>query len=235
MSTTAVEFRRGMMRGKSGTIAALKAFGTKGQSFIGGPIGDEERRSHDISAWLLEDYSDGDSSVTTVMPTHAVSGSMAVRLGSLAIEIFHPGKGHTAGDLVVLLPAYGILATGDLLMWPVTFVGSTSFPQEFARSLDALIALKPRIVIPGHGPVMRADTAAAHLSITARLLHSMNEQVARAVGAGSTLAETRTVTDLTAFESALTNGAPLRRALFEYYVRQSGIARAYDEQRARSR
>lgn len=228
MTTTALEFRRAMLRGRAGTIKALKAFGEKGQSFMGGPISEEERRSHEVSALLLEDYSDGDSSVSTVIPTQTVSGRMTVKLGDHVVEVLHPGRGHTAGDLVVHLPGSGILATGDLVMWPVTFVGSTSFPADFARSLDGLLGLNARVVVPGHGPVLRGDEARDHMSLTARMLHYMNQQVTRAVKSGASLEEVRRELDLSQFELALTGGNPLRRALFDYYVRRSATGRLFE-------
>ena len=52
------------------------------------------------------------------------------------------GAGHSRADLVVHLPKEGIVATGDLVVWPVPLVGSTSLPSAFAATLEKLLALR---------------------------------------------------------------------------------------------
>lgn len=80
-------------------------------------------------------------------------------LGGLRVEIVHLGRGHTEGDLVVILPERGVIFVGDL----VESAGPPSFGPdcdlgEWAKTLDSLIGLVPPdgIVVVGHGePVNR--------------------------------------------------------------------------------
>jgi hypothetical protein len=96
-------------------------------------------------------------------------------------------------------------------MWPVTFVGTTSFPPDFAVTLDSLRALRPRVVVPGHGPVLRGDAADAHLALVSRMLHSLTAQVRAAAATGAPLDSVRARVDLGAFERALAGESPVRR------------------------
>jgi glyoxylase-like metal-dependent hydrolase (beta-lactamase superfamily II) len=75
-----------------------------------------------------------------------------LRLGSVEIELRHVGPAHTAEDLVVWVPQRGVLFAGDLFFrGRIPFVGQADSRQWIA-SLERLLALQPRTVIPGHGP-----------------------------------------------------------------------------------
>jgi len=56
--------------------------------------------------------------------------------------------------VVVYLPGRGIVASGDLVGAPVPFAFG-SHPGSWVKVLDSLIALKPRVIVLGHGPVQR--------------------------------------------------------------------------------
>jgi glyoxylase-like metal-dependent hydrolase (beta-lactamase superfamily II) len=89
-----------------------------------------------------------------VTSTDTVRRRMTLGGGSERIDLLWFGRGNTRGDLVVHLPSQGIVAAGDLVVSPVPFAFN-SHPASWVRVLDSLVALKPRIVVPGHGPVMR--------------------------------------------------------------------------------
>ena len=83
----------------------------------------------------------------------------------------------TRGDQVVHIPSEGIVATGDLVVHPVPF-GFNSYPREWIAVLDSIVRLRPRAIVPGHGPVMR-DLAYVH-----RVRAMLAEVVQRAAGGG---------------------------------------------------
>src|SRR6185295_11133619 len=74
--------------------------------------------------------------------------------GNAHVAIRWFGCANTRGDLVVSVPARGVVATGDLVVWPVPF-GFNAYPSGWIGALDSVLALQPRIVLPGHGPVQR--------------------------------------------------------------------------------
>jgi len=97
------------------------------------------------------------------LPTETFSSARVVDLGDRVVELVHPGKGHTAGDLVVRVGDADVLFAGDLveesaLRHGVPGYGSDCWPMEWPASLDLVVGLltPASLVVPGHGlPVGR--------------------------------------------------------------------------------
>lgn len=88
------------------------------------------------------------------------SSARVLDLGDRAVELIHPGKGHTAGDLVVRVPDADAVVAGDLVEEsdPV-FYGDDSHPFDWPLSLDLVLGLMTddTVVVPGHGAVVDRD------------------------------------------------------------------------------
>ncbi|NPC43169.1 MBL fold metallo-hydrolase [Nocardioides sp. zg-1230] len=95
---------------------------------------------------------------TTVrLPTHTFSSAVQLDLGDRAVELIHPGRGHTAGDLVVRVPDADVLVGGDLVEESdPPFIGDDSWPLEWPMTLDLVLGLMTdaTVVVPGHGRVV---------------------------------------------------------------------------------
>jgi glyoxylase-like metal-dependent hydrolase (beta-lactamase superfamily II) len=88
-------------------------------------------------------------------PDRPVTLADTLRLGGRTIVITHPGAAHTAGDLMIWLPAERVLFAGDVLVEDgVTMVVDGS-SRELLRALQAIDRLNPRVVVPGHGAIPR--------------------------------------------------------------------------------
>jgi glyoxylase-like metal-dependent hydrolase (beta-lactamase superfamily II) len=161
-----------------------------------------------------------------VLPTLTAEERLTLVRGARTIEIRHLGRGHSGADLVVYLPREGVVAAGDLVAWPVPLVGTTSHPAEFAAALERLIALKPAVIIPGHGPVMRDDS---YPRLVARLLNSIRDQTAAAIRRGETLEQARQSVNLAEFRDAVAGNSRLRGFVFDNYVTQPAIAAAFKQ------
>ena len=117
---------------------------------------DEQSREAAESAWTLvvgKEQMAGFSYAD--VPDVAVTTADTLRLAGRSIVIAHPWRGaaHTAGDLIVWLPAEGVLFAGDLLIEDgVTMVVDGS-SQGLLGALAALDALDPRVAVPGHGAI----------------------------------------------------------------------------------
>ena len=48
-------------------------------------------------------------------PERTFSSAIALDLGDRYVELVHPGRGHTAGDLVVRVPDADVVLAGDLV------------------------------------------------------------------------------------------------------------------------
>ena len=88
------------------------------------------------------------------LPTRDVAVVAAVDLGGVRVEAVHPGRGHTDGDLVVVVAGSDVVFAGDLVesAGPPQY-GPDSFPHEWPATLDGLIGLTTErtVVQPGHG------------------------------------------------------------------------------------
>ena len=94
-----------------------------------------------------------------VVPDHTFSSTRSLDLGDRLVELVFPGRGHTDGDLVVVVPDAGVVMGGDLVEESAhPFIGLDSWPLEWHGSLDVVLSLVAPTtqVVPGHGlPVDR--------------------------------------------------------------------------------
>jgi glyoxylase-like metal-dependent hydrolase (beta-lactamase superfamily II) len=79
-----------------------------------------------------------------------VQRRLTLHRGGREIQLAFFGRGHTAGDVVVYLPAERVLVTGDLLTAGVPYMGDAYVP-EWIETLEALKALDVEVILPGHG------------------------------------------------------------------------------------
>ena len=93
-------------------------------------------------------------------PSQEIAVAMAIDLGDRRVEIAHLGRGHTDGDLVVVIPDADVLFAGDLIesAGPPSF-GSDSVPEEWPATVDGLIGLmtEATLAVPGHGEPVRRE------------------------------------------------------------------------------
>jgi glyoxylase-like metal-dependent hydrolase (beta-lactamase superfamily II) len=90
-------------------------------------------------------------------PDHTFSSVATIDLGDRYVELFHPGRGHTDGDLLVRVPDADVVFAGDLVeeSGPPGY-GEDCFPLEWPAALDVVLGvLTPGSrVVPGHGAVV---------------------------------------------------------------------------------
>lgn len=80
-----------------------------------------------------------------------------IDVGGRRVELLNLGPAHTAADSVVHVPDAGVLFAGDLLFigcTPIVWAGPIA---NWITACDAMIALDPSVVVPGHGPVTDCD------------------------------------------------------------------------------
>ncbi|MBL8345358.1 MAG: MBL fold metallo-hydrolase [Rubrivivax sp.] len=87
-----------------------------------------------------------------------VQGPESLRLGGLEFQLRPMGPAHTPEDLAVYLPSRGVLFSGDIVFRNrVPWIGQAD-SARWITALRELIALKARLIVPGHGPVSSAPT-----------------------------------------------------------------------------
>jgi glyoxylase-like metal-dependent hydrolase (beta-lactamase superfamily II) len=225
LAATGLASRAEFDANRAGTRDFLTDLVAKNQSFAGGPLSDDERASHIAASELVADYGRTPAGHIPQPPTTLIRDSLNLRQGSRVIRVLFLGRGHSRGDLVVHLPAERIIAAGDLVMAPVQFVGTTSFPADFAETVDKLVALQPARIVPGHGPVL---TGVDHARLISRLLRSLTDQVRAARGRGETLEQVKRSVFLDEFSRAFAGDSQILKILFSYYVTTPAVQRAYE-------
>ena len=129
------------------------------------------------------------------LPNVAVSDHAALYIGGKTVEIYSVSPAHTNGDVVVLFPDYGVLASGDIFTnGPgtsaelVDYAGggsAKSWPSAVAEALE----LDFETVVPGHGLVSTRADLEAYLQKTLRF----KDVLAKLVQAGRSREEIEAV------------------------------------------
>jgi glyoxylase-like metal-dependent hydrolase (beta-lactamase superfamily II) len=101
-----------------------------------------------------------------------------LKLGNLIVQIRHAGQAHTPGDAFVWVPAKGTVFTGDIvyverLLGVMAFSSSKSWLTAF----EALAALKPKHVVPGHAGHGAPTTLSRAKAETYDYLVSLRKQI----------------------------------------------------------
>lgn len=95
---------------------------------------------------------------TSLLPAdHTFSSAAVLDLGDRYVELVHPGRAHTAGDLVVRVPDADVVLAGDLVEESGTpGFGTDCHPLEWPLALDVALQLMTptTVVVPGHGEVV---------------------------------------------------------------------------------
>jgi glyoxylase-like metal-dependent hydrolase (beta-lactamase superfamily II) len=121
-----------------------------------------------------------------------------LKIGGWDFVVQHVGPAHTPEDLVVYVPRAGVLFSGDLVFrGRIPFVGQAD-SQGWIRSLQALIALRPRLVVPGHGPVSAEPVA--DLQLTRDYLQHLRDSMGAAARELEPFEEAYARTDWSRFE-----------------------------------
>jgi glyoxylase-like metal-dependent hydrolase (beta-lactamase superfamily II) len=86
-------------------------------------------------------------------PDVPVPGDAVIEVGGRGVRLLDLGPAHTNGDVIVHVPDAGVVFAGDLLFiggTPIMWAGPV---ENWIAACDAMIALDPAVVVPGHGPV----------------------------------------------------------------------------------
>jgi len=163
--------------------------------------------------------------VTFRTPTVTYGDQLILHRGGREIRLTSM-VGDARGTTVLHLPALRLVATGDVLSGPVPYF--TPPLGQHARSLRAIRALDPAIIVPGHGPVKR-DTS--DLDRELALLESVVGQVKAATERGLiTVDEVKKAVDVESLRPRFTNGDPALDEKFRRYVGRM-VENAYREAR----
>lgn len=119
------------------------------------------------------------------LPTVTFEQRLVIHHGGREVHLLFLGRGHTAGDVVVHVPAEKTAATGDLMHSILPYM-TDGYPDEWTRTLTALEGLDFERVVSGHGSVQEGKSV---LRFFRGYIDELNEGVSHAVEQGKSLAE----------------------------------------------
>ncbi len=124
-------------------------------------------------------------------PDEVYDDTLSLTIGGERLELFH-GRGETDDATFVLISERKVLASGDFVIWMFPNAGNPRkvqrYAAEWAAALRRMQALKPEILIPGHGPVIfGAARTEQVLDDGATLLESLVGQTLALMNRGCTL------------------------------------------------
>jgi cyclase len=183
--------RKNQVEGAPAAADRFERLLSEGLGIDSTPVTSLERSAVTSAISIVRQYLTEAPGFRAVAPLDTVHRRMTLGQGRERIDLLWFGNANTRGDLVVFLPERGIVATGDLVVAPVPFAFN-SHPASWINVLDSLLALKPRVVVPGHGPVMQD---LRYVRSVREWLSRINREASEAVARGDSLgAVLRTIT-----------------------------------------
>jgi glyoxylase-like metal-dependent hydrolase (beta-lactamase superfamily II) len=191
-------------------IYGLQAIKAAGATIVAHPAGreylssDTARLRLEASRQQLQPWVD-DKTQVIAADRWLDADDSTLQVGTTAFRIRHVGPAHTPEDLVVHIPQRGALFAGDLVFrGRIPFVGQAD-SRQWIDSLNRLLEFKPKVVIPGHGPV--STEPLADLELTRDYLLFLRQSMGEAARNLEPFAEAYARVDWSRFE-----GMPLFRA-----------------------
>ena len=167
------------------------------------------------------------SRVRRTYPTRTYRGTTVLNLGGREVRLTEI-TGDASHSTMAFLPAARLLLTGDALVAPVTWTQQGYRISPWIESLHAMTALRPQLIVPGHGPLMHD---LSYLNLVLAYMESARAQVRAALAAGAvTLDEVAARVDLAGFRARFTGGNADRAEAFDAYA-PSLVRKLYLEQR----
>lgn len=159
------------------------------------PAGERIKAAYDAET---DDPRGEEVRATAIVPAdRTFSSAVSLDLGDRFVELAHPGRGHTGGDVVVRVPDADVLLAGDLveesaLRQGVPGFGDDCYPLEWPWSLDVVLGLttSATVVVPGHGAPVDRDFVEEQRNAIGIVADTIRTLAAQGVPAEQALAAT---------------------------------------------
>ena len=158
-------------------------------------------------------------------PTMTFPDQISVWLGRREVRIMHIGRGHTAGDVIAIVPDAGVVFSGDLVEnKSACYCGDAHF-TDWPATLDHLAEMQANALVPGRGSALTTpDMVTEGIELTTDFISTLYGSVQDSVARGRSLKD--------AFDFARLTMDPKFKsfALYEHCL-PFNVSRAYDEAR----
>lgn len=131
-----------------------------------------QERKASLGPWV-------DDTLQVVAPDRYLDADTQFELGGLNFTVSRVGPAHTAEDLTLAVREDGVMFVGDLIFaGRLPFVGDAD-SRAWIAAIDKVLAVRPRILVTGHGSVSK--DAGADLNLTRNYLTYLRQAMADAV------------------------------------------------------
>ena len=158
-------------------------------------------------------------------PTITFPDQTSVWLGRREVRIMHIGRGHTAGDVIAIIPDAGVVFSGDLVEYKsACYCGDAHF-TDWLSTLDHLAEMQADVLMPGRGTALTTpEMVKEGIELTSDFIATLYSSVQESVAKGRSLKE--------AFDFVRLTMDPKFKgfAIYEHCLPFS-VSRAYDEAR----
>lgn len=86
-------------------------------------------------------------------PERTFEDRATVAVGDRVVELSYHGRGHTDGDIAIVVPDADVMFAGDLVEAGAPPSFGDSFPLEWPETVERLLPLATGAVVPGHGAI----------------------------------------------------------------------------------
>jgi glyoxylase-like metal-dependent hydrolase (beta-lactamase superfamily II) len=158
-------------------------------------------------------------------PNLTFPDEVSVWLGKREVRIMFIGRGHTAGDVIAVVPDSNVVFSGDLVEYKsACYCGDAHF-TDWPQTLDNLAELQAEALVPGRGAALTTPQMVKDgIALTSDFLSTLYSSVKDSVAKGHSLKET--------FDAARVVMDPkfATFAIYEHCM-PFNVSRAYDEAR----
>ncbi len=158
-------------------------------------------------------------------PTMTFPDQISVWLGRREVRIVHVGRGHTAGDVIAIVPDAGVVFSGDLVEYNAAcYCGDAHF-TDWPATLDHLAEMQANALVPGRGAALTTpEMVKDGIAVTSDFISTLYGSVQESVAKGRSLKD--------AFDFArLTMDPKFKNFVIYEHCLPFNVARAYDEAR----
>jgi glyoxylase-like metal-dependent hydrolase (beta-lactamase superfamily II) len=123
-------------------------------------------------------------------PTMTFPDQISVWLGQREVRIMYIGRGHTAGDVIAIVPDAGVVFAGDLVEYKsACYCGDAHF-SDWPATLDHLAELQANALVPGRGAALTTPQLVVEgIALTSDFLVTLYGSVQESVSKGRSLKE----------------------------------------------
>jgi glyoxylase-like metal-dependent hydrolase (beta-lactamase superfamily II) len=130
---------------------------SKGARLISSKAAVADQRARFDVQWQALRQLTGDAALEGSAPEYAdetFESELELAIGDVRMQLRHPGRAHTPGDLFVWLPEQRVAFAGDIVVAKrmlAILPDPLSTSADWIKAFDALAMLQPDVVVAGHG------------------------------------------------------------------------------------